>query len=77
MLFRSTASVGDNVALTTTVVATGFAPQEVTYTSNNEKVFVTEGGVVQIDTGATGTATITVASVFDPTKSDTMTITIS
>ena len=73
----ASASVGDSVALTTTVVATGFAPQEVTYTSNNDKVFVTEGGVVQINEGATGTATITVASVFDPTKSDTMTITIS
>lgn len=73
----ATASVGENVALTTTVVATGFAPQEVTYTSDNDKVFVTEGGVVQINEGATGTATITVASVFDPTKTDTSVITIS
>jgi hypothetical protein len=45
----ATASVGENVTLTTTVVATGFAPQEVTYTSDNDKVFVTEGGVVQIN----------------------------
>lgn len=73
----ATASVGENVALTTTVVATGFAPQEVTYTSDNANVFVTEGGVVQINEGATGTATITVASVFDPTKTDTSVITIS
>lgn len=73
----ATASVGENVALTTTVVATGFAPQVVTYTSDNDKVFVTEGGVVQINEGATGTATITVASVFDPTKTDTSVITIS
>lgn len=73
----ATASAGESVALTTTVVATGFAPQEVTYTSDNAKVFVTEGGVVQIDEGATGSATITVASVFDPTKSDTSVITIS
>lgn len=73
----ATASAGESVALTTVVEATGFAPQEVTYTSDNDKVFVTEGGVVQIDEGATGTATITVASVFDPTKSDTSVITIS
>lgn len=73
----ATASAGESVALTTVVEATGFAPQEVTYTSDNAKVFVTEGGVVQIDADATGTATITVASVFDPTKSDTSVITIS
>lgn len=73
----ATASAGGNVALTTVVEATGFAPQEVTYTSDNDKVTVTEGGVVQIDEDATGTATITVASVFDPTKTDTSVITIS
>lgn len=73
----ATASAGGNVALTTVVEATGFAPQEVTYTSDNDKVTVTEGGVVQIDEDATGTATITVASVFDPTKTDTAVITIS
>lgn len=73
----ATASAGESVALTTVVESTGFAPQEVTYTSNNDKVTVTEGGVVQIDDDATGTATITVASVYDDTKTDTSVITIS
>ena len=73
----ATVSAGSSLALTTTVVASGYAPQEVTYTSNNDKVTITEGGVVQIDADATGTATITVASVFDDTKTDTATITIS
>ena len=73
----ATVSAGSSLALTTTVVATGYAPQEVTYTSNNDKVTITEGGVVQVDADATGSATITVASVFDETKTDTATITIS
>ena len=73
----ATVSAGSSLALTTTVVATGYAPQEVTYTSDNAKVTITEGGVVQVDADATGSATITVASVFDDTKTDTATITIS
>ena len=73
----ATVSAGSSLALTTTVTVTGFAPQTVTYTSNNDKVTVTEGGVVQVDAGATGSATITVASTFDATKTDTVTLTIS
>lgn len=73
----ATVAAGSNLALTTEVVSVGYAPQEVTYTSDNEKVFITEAGVVQVDAEATGTATITVASVFDPTKTDTVAITIS
>lgn len=73
----ATVAAGSNLALTTEVVAVGYAPQEVTYTSDNDKVTITEGGVVQIDAGATGTAEITIASVFDPTKTDTVEITIS
>ena len=73
----ATVSAGSSLALTTTVVTTGYAPQSVIYSSNNEKVAITEGGVVQIDADATGTATITVTSTFDPTKSDTVAITIS
>lgn len=73
----ATVSAGTSLALTTTVVTTGYAPQTVTYSSNNEKVAITEGGVVQIDADATGTATITVTSTFDQTKSDTVAITIS
>lgn len=73
----ATVVAGSNLSLTTEVVAVGYAPQEVTYTSDNDKVTITEGGVVQIDADATGTAEITIASVFDPTKTDTVEITIS
>lgn len=73
----ATVAAGSNLSLTTEVVAVGYAPQEVTYTSDNDKVTITEGGVVQIDADATGTAEITIASVFDPTKTDTVEITIS
>lgn len=73
----ATVAAGTSLALTTVVAATGYAPQTVTYTSNNDGVTITEGGVVQIDADATGSATITVASTFDPTKTDTVTITIS
>jgi uncharacterized protein YjdB len=73
----ATVSAGSSLALTTEVVTTGFAPQTVTYTSDNDGVTITEGGVVQIDADATGTATITVKSTFDETKTDTVAITIS
>ena len=74
----ATVAKGASLALTTVVVATGYAPQEVTYTSDAEGVTVTEGGVVQVDADTeAASATITVASVFDPTKTDTVAITIS
>lgn len=73
----ATAAAGTSLALTTTVVTTGYAPQTVTYSSDNDGVTITEGGVVQIDKDATGTATITVTSTFDSTKSDTVALTIS
>ena len=73
----ATVPAGSNLSLTTTVVTTGFAPQTVTYESNNAGVTITEGGVVQIASDATGTATITVKSTFDETKTDTVAITIS
>ena len=74
----ATVAKGASLALTTVVVAVGYAPQEVTYTSSADDVTVTEGGVVQVDADASSaSATITVASVFDPTKTDTVTLTIS
>lgn len=73
----ATIHAGGNVALTTTVEVTGFAPQTVIYESNNDNVFVTNGGVVTANENATGTATITVKSTFDETKTDTMTVTIN
>ena len=73
----ATVSAGTSLALTTTVVTTGYAPQTVTYTSDTAGVTITEGGVVQIDEGVSGTVIITVASTFDPTKTDTVTLTVS
>jgi hypothetical protein len=73
----ATVSAGSSLALTTTVTVTGFAPQTVTYESDLDGVTITEGGVVQIDEGVSGTATITVKSTYDETKTDTVTLTIS
>ena len=74
----ATVAKGSSLALTTVVTSTGYAPQEVTYTSDKDGVTITEGGVVQIDADCEAvSATITVASVFDPTVTDTVAITIS
>lgn len=73
----ATVSAGSSLALTTNVTVTGFAPQTVTYTSDTDGVTITEGGVVQIDEGVSGTATITVASTYDESVTDTVTLTIS
>lgn len=73
----ATVSAGSSLALSVTVETTGFAPQTVDYESDTDGVTITEGGVVQVDAGVSGTATITVTSTFDPTVSDTVTLTIS
>ena len=73
----ATVSAGSSLALTTTVETVGFAPQTVVYESNKGGVTITEAGVVQIDEGVSGSATITVTSTFDNTKSDTVELTIS
>ena len=74
-----TASVkaGSSLQLTVDVVTTGFAPKTVVYESDNDGVTVTEGGVVQVDADATGSATITVKSTFDETKTATVSMTIA
>lgn len=74
-----TASVkaGSSLQLTVDVVTTGFAPKTVVYESDNDGVTVTEGGVVQVDADATGSATITVKSTFDETKIATVSLTIA
>ena len=73
----ATVSAGSSLALTVTVETEGFAPQTVDYESDTEGVTITEGGVVQVDAGVSGTATITVTSTFDPSVSATVTLTIS
>lgn len=74
-----TATVQSNssIQLTTVVATTGFAPQTVIYESDTEGVTITEGGVVQIDAGVSGTVTITVTSTYDDTKSATVTLTVA
>ena len=73
----ATVAAGTSLALTTKVVTTGYAPQTVTYESDTEGVTITEGGVVQIDAGVSGTVVITVKSTFDETVTDTVTLTVS
>ncbi len=74
-----TASVkaGSSLQLTVDVATTGFAPKTVVYESDNDGVTITEGGVVQVDADATGSATITVKSTFDETKTATVSLTIA
>lgn len=73
----ATVAAGTSLALTTKVVTEGYAPQTVTYESNVDGVTITEGGVVQIAEGVSGSVTITVKSTFDETKTDTCVLTVS
>ena len=73
----ATVSANSSLQLTVTVATTGFAPKTVVYESDTEGVTITEGGVVQIDAGVSGTVEITVTSTFDATKSDTVTLTVA
>ena len=73
-----TASAGQRVNLTAEVATTNFAPQEVNWTVDNEdKATVDIYGTVTIAETATGSVTVTATSVYDSTKTDTCTITIS
>lgn len=69
--------VGGTLKLTATVTGTGFPQKTVAWASSNENVSVSADGVVTVDTGATGTATITATSVVDTTKKGTATITVA
>lgn len=71
-----TLGAGQSTSLTVEVETQNFAPQGVYWTSNNAKVKVNPAGVVTAQSDATGTATITATSIFDPTKDDTCTVTI-
>ena len=72
-----TVAKGQSAQLTTNVVTTNFAPQSVTWSSNNENVTVDQTGKVTVLKNASGTAIITATSTFDSTKKGTSTITIS
>lgn len=72
-----TIKAGQTAQLGVTVETTNFAPQAVDWSSNNEQVTVSDAGLVTVASTATGTATITAKSKFDPTKTDTCTVTIN
>lgn len=73
----ATLTKGGKIDLTATVTTSGFAPKTVTYTSNKNDVLVGADGMVMVKADATSTsATITVKSTYDPSKTATCTITI-
>ena len=71
-----TADVGQTVQFTATVTTTGFAPKAVTWSTNSANVDIDSSGKATINTGATGSVTVTATSVFDGTKKGTATLTI-
>ena len=73
----ATVAPGSTLALQITVNVSNYAPKAVNYASNNDKVTVDASGLVKIAEDATGTATITITSVFDSIKTATVTLTIS
>lgn len=76
----ATLTPGGSINLQTTVVATAFASKAVRYTSSNTAVATVDGaGNVKVLPTATkgATATITVKSVFDSTKTATSVITVA
>lgn len=71
-----TVTKGQSAQLTPNVVTTNFAPQSVTWSSNNENVTVDQTGKVTVSKNASGTAIITATSTFDTDKKGTSTITV-
>lgn len=68
--------VGDTLQLTATVTAVGAASEEVTWTSDNAAVASVDAAGL-VTAVAEGTASITATSVFDATRSDSITITVT
>lgn len=73
----ATVAAGQELQLTATVVTTNYAPKAVTWSSNNAHATVDIYGKVKLDPEATGSIEITATSVFDSTKTDKCTITVS
>lgn len=72
-----TAPPSSTVHFEAKVETENFASKVVTWTSDNENVIVAQDGTVTISANATGTANITITSVFDPTKTATAVLTIA
>jgi len=68
--------IGDVLTLTATVVTTGNASDSVTWGSSDETV-ATIDAVGNVTTLATGTTNITATSTADPSKNDTITLTVT
>ena len=77
----ATASKGQSVQLTATVVTTGMAPETVTWKvtgSETVKSTITSNGLLMIAKDeANTTLTVTAESIYDSGKKDTATITVS
>lgn len=73
----ATAKAGSQLQLNVVVTVTNFAPQSVTWKSDNENVTVSSAGLVTIPTGVTGTVTITATSTYNSEKFGTAKITVS
>lgn len=74
----ATASAGQNVQLNATVQTENFASQGVVWSiTSGEGATISTSGLLSLTAEATGEITITATSVFDPTKSDTATITVA
>lgn len=72
-----TASAGQSVSFSAVVDTAFFAPQALTWTSSSEGVEINAAGIATISATANkGAVTITATSAYDPTKSDTATLTV-
>lgn len=70
--------VGSSIQLTATIATKNFAPKGVLWSSDNEKVEVTNSGKVTVLSGAeSGEVHVTATSVYDDTKTGTCTITVT
>lgn len=71
------ASKGQSLQLTATVETENFAPQTVTWSSDNEHAKVDSRGKVTLDDSATGAINITATSVYDSEKTGKCAITVA
>lgn len=71
------ASKGQSLQLIATVETENFAPQTVTWTSDNEHAKVDSRGKVTLDDSATGSINITATSVYDSEKTGKCAITVA
>ena len=73
---EATVSAGQVLTLTAKVATTNFAPQAVTWSSDNPLVTVSASGVVKVDPTANGDVNIKATSKFDTTQIGACVITV-